>query len=42
MRENIFRGKAIKTKEWVEGFYLEVRHPDDASLIHAFIIPKEK
>ena len=42
MRENIFRGKSIKTKEWVEGFYLEVRHHDDASHIHVFIMPPEK
>ena len=42
MREILFRGKRKDNGEWVEGFYTEVRHYDDNSHVHLFIMIPEK
>ena len=42
MREILFRGKRKDNGEWVEGFYTEVRHHDDDSHVHLFIMIPEK
>ncbi len=42
MREILFRGKRIDNGEWIAGFYNEVRHHDDNSHTHPFIMIPEK